>query len=53
LIAKAQLERSNMQIGKRLRRVIVEPLEVPVGEPQHQPEPIPAPEPHRTFAVHG
>jgi hypothetical protein len=34
-----------MQIGKRLRRVIVEPLEVPVGEPQHQPEPIPAPEP--------
>jgi hypothetical protein len=45
LIAKAQLERSNMQIGKPLRTIVIEPLELPVGEPENQPEPLPAPEP--------
>jgi hypothetical protein len=45
LIAKAQLERSNMQIGKPLRTIVIEPLELPVREPENQPEPIPTPEP--------
>ena len=35
-----------MQIGEPLRTVIVEPLELPVGEPATiQPEPEPEPEP--------
>ena len=33
-----------MQIGRPLRIIVVEPLELPVGEPQEQPEPT-APEP--------
>lgn len=33
-----------MQIGEPLRTIVVEPLDLPVKEPQHQPEPI-APEP--------
>lgn len=32
-----------MQIGEPLRTIIVEPLELPVKEPQQQPEPT-APE---------
>ena len=34
-----------MQIGEPLRRVVVEPLELPVRGPEDQPEPIPTPEP--------
>ena len=35
-----------MQIGEPLRTIIVEPLELPVREPQKQPEPQPyEPEP--------
>jgi hypothetical protein len=35
-----------MQIGKPIRTVVVEPLELPVQEPQAEPEPEPvAPEP--------
>jgi len=34
-----------MQIGEPLRTVVVEPLELPVREPENQPEPIPTPEP--------
>lgn len=35
-----------MQIGEPLRTIVVEPLEVPVNQPQKQPEPIaPAPDP--------
>jgi hypothetical protein len=33
-----------MQIGEPVRIILVEPLELPVKEPQHWPEPI-APEP--------
>jgi len=40
-----------MQIGEPLRTVIVEPLEVPAGEPatvQPEPEPsVPQPEPEK------
>lgn len=40
-----------MQIGEPLRTVIVEPLELPVGEPaivQPEPEPpLPQPEPEK------
>ena len=38
-----------MQIGEPLRTIIVEPLELPVGEPENQPEPI-APEPEQVPA---
>jgi len=35
-----------MQIGEPLRTIVVEPLELPVGEPRAEPEPQPhAPEP--------
>jgi len=39
-----------MQIGEPIRTVVVEPLELPINEPQEQPEPTapelePAPEP--------
>jgi hypothetical protein len=34
-----------MQIGVPLRTVVVEPLELPVREPEKQPEPISTPEP--------
>ena len=38
-----------MQIGEPLRTVIVEPLELPVGNPEPEPEPgpayLPVPEP--------
>ena len=34
-----------MQIGKPLRTVIVEPLELPVKEPTAEPEPVSVPEP--------
>jgi len=35
-----------MQIGEPRRTFIVEPLELPVGEPQEEPEPnAPEPEP--------
>jgi len=33
----------DMQIGEPIRTIVVEPLELPVGEPQEQPEPT-APE---------
>ena len=35
-----------MQIGKPLRTIIVEPLELPVEQPtrESEPEPIPSPE---------
>jgi hypothetical protein len=29
-----------MQIGEPLRIIVVEPLDIPVNEPQKQPEPI-------------
>jgi hypothetical protein len=32
-----------MQIGEPLRTIVVEPLDIPINEPQTQPEPI-APE---------
>ena len=31
-----------MQIGEPIRIIIVEPLELPIGEPQKWPEPIAA-----------
>jgi hypothetical protein len=34
-----------MQIGKPLRTVVVEPLELPVKQPTSEPEPVPVPEP--------
>ena len=34
-----------MQIGKPLRTVVVEPLELPVKQPTVEPEPVPVPEP--------
>jgi hypothetical protein len=34
-----------MQIGKPLRTVVVEPLELPVKQPTGEPEPVPVPEP--------
>jgi hypothetical protein len=36
-----------MQIGEPLRTIVVEPLELPVGDPQtpFEPEPAPQPEP--------
>jgi hypothetical protein len=33
-----------MQIGERLRMIVVEPLELPVNQPSGEPEPIPVPE---------
>lgn len=38
-------EKVNMQIGAPLRTIVVEPLELPVSDPQMQPEPEPAPQP--------
>jgi hypothetical protein len=34
-----------MQIGEPLRTIVVEPLELPVNDPQTRPEPEPAPQP--------
>jgi hypothetical protein len=34
-----------MQIGKPLRIIVVEPLELPVQEPKAEPEPAHEPEP--------
>ena len=34
-----------MQIGKPLRTVVVEPLELPVKQPTSELEPVPVPEP--------
>jgi hypothetical protein len=34
-----------MQIGKPLRTVVVEPLELLVKQPTSEPEPVPVPEP--------
>ena len=34
-----------MQIGEPLRTIVVEPLELPVNDPQTPPEPEPAPQP--------
>ncbi len=34
-----------MQIGKSVKTILVEPLELPVAEPQPQPEPLDDPEP--------
>lgn len=34
-----------MQIGEPLRTIVVEPLELPVNDPQIQPDPEPAPQP--------
>jgi len=34
-----------MQIGEPLRTIVVEPLELPVDDPQTRPEPEPAPQP--------
>jgi hypothetical protein len=34
-----------MQIGKPLRTIIVEPLELPLQEPKAEPEPASEPEP--------
>lgn len=39
------LEEMNMQIGEPLRTIVVEPLELPVNDPQTQPDPEPAPQP--------
>jgi hypothetical protein len=33
-----------MQIGEALRTVVVEPLELPVKQSTHEPEPVPVPE---------
>ena len=33
-----------MQIGERLRTIIVEPLELPMTQPTDEPEPVPVPE---------
>ena len=33
-----------MQIGKPLRTIVVEPLELPVTQPTDEPEPVPVPE---------
>jgi hypothetical protein len=33
-----------MQIGEPLRTIVVEPLELPVNDPQPRPEPEPAPQ---------
>jgi hypothetical protein len=40
-------EEMTMQIGEPLRTIVVEPLELPVGDPQtpFEPEPAPQPEP--------
>jgi hypothetical protein len=37
----------DMQIGKPLRTIIVEPLKIPVKQPttEREPEPVPVPEP--------
>jgi hypothetical protein len=32
-------EKINMQIGEPLRTIVVEPLELPVNDPQTRPEP--------------
>ena len=34
-----------MQIGEPLRTIVVEPLELPVNDPQTHPDPEPAPQP--------
>ena len=34
-----------VHIGEPLKTIVVEPLEVPVGEPGSQPEPLAEPEP--------
>jgi hypothetical protein len=36
---------NNMQIGKPIRTIVVEPLELPVQEPKSEPEPANEPEP--------
>jgi len=38
-------EEVTMQIGEPLRTIVIEPLELPVSDPQTQPEPAPQPEP--------
>lgn len=38
-------EKINMQIGEPLRTIVVEPLELPVSNPQTQPDPERAPQP--------
>ena len=40
-------EEMTMQIGEPLRRIVVEPLDLPVNDPQTplEPEPAPLPEP--------
>jgi len=43
-------EGGDMQIGEPIRTIVVEPLELPVSEPQEEPQPIvpetePEPEP--------
>jgi hypothetical protein len=38
-------EEVTMQIGEPLRTIVIEPLELPVDDPQTQPDPEPAPQP--------
>lgn len=45
-------EKQTMQIGEPVRIIVVEPLELPVKEPQNWPEPIaPEPDPEREPAA--
>ncbi len=37
-------EEVTMQIGEPLRTIVVEPLELPVNDPQPRPEPEPTPQ---------
>jgi len=39
------MEEVTMQIGEPLRTIVVDPLELPVSDPQTQPDPEPAPQP--------
>jgi hypothetical protein len=43
-------EEVTMQIGEPLRTIVVEPLEVPVNNPQPEPAPQPEPEPEQVPA---
>lgn len=47
---KSDGKEKDMQIGEPLRTIVVEPLELPVGEPTAEPEPAshaPEPEPEQ------
>jgi hypothetical protein len=39
-ILLALTENEPMQIGEPLRTIVVEPLDLPLNDPQNQPEPI-------------